>query len=148
MSDDDSRPSQPEAAALTERIRQKAERTWALLVEAYEGGAWQAMDYASWDAFVTGEFDTAAHPAHRLLERARLEPADETEPAPMELSDTQAREFVDQLVLSLEALTMSLDMLDLSTMPSDPQAARVVREAVTTFARLGDALSGSPPPAG
>lgn len=143
MSDDNPGMGQPDAAALTERIREEAERTWALLVEAYDGGAWLAMGYDSWDAYVVGEFDTTANPAHRLLERARLEPADETSPAPMELSESQAREFIDQLVLSLEALTMSLDMLDLSTMPPDPQAAQVVREAVATFARLGDALSGA-----
>lgn len=135
--------SAPDASALTERIREEAERTWALLAEAYDQGAWSVLGHQSWDDYVAAEFDVTASPAMRLLERAHLVPLDEAEPGPMELSESQARELVDQVVLSLQALASGIDMIDLSTLPSDPPAAAVVADAVTTLSRLAAALRRS-----
>ena len=130
----------PDASALTERIREEAERTWALLTEAYGEGAWSALGHESWDDYVTAEFDATANPALRLLERAHLVPFDDAEPGPMELSEAQARELVDQVVLSLQALAAGIDMVDLSTLPADPSAGAVVADAVSTLSRLASAL--------
>lgn len=135
--------SAPDASALTERIREEAERTWALLAEAYDQGTWSVLGHQSWDDYVAAEFDVTASPAMRLLERAHLVPLDEAEPGPMELSESQARELVDQVVLSLQALASGIDMIDLSTLPSDPPAAAVVADAVTTLSRLAAALRRS-----
>lgn len=135
------RLGEADAAALTERVREGAERTWALLVEAHDGEAWAALGHASWDDYVTGEFDPAASPAHRLLDRARVGlGVDEEEPSEVELSESEARDLVGQVVLSLEALTMGLDLIDLTTLPEDHQAAGVVSEAIATFTRLRNAL--------
>lgn len=130
-----------DADALTGRVRAEAGRTWALLVEAYDGEAWAALRYASWDDYVTTEFDPAASPAHRLLDRARVGlGSNEAEPSEVELSPSEAHDLVGQVVLSLEALTMGLDLIDLATLPKDAQAAGVVDEAISTFTRLRDAL--------
>ncbi len=130
-----------EADALTGQVREEAERTWALLVEAYDGEAWAALGYASWDDYVTAEFDPAVSPAHRLLDRARVGlDSDEDGPSEVELSPSEAHDLVGQVVLSLEALTMGLDLIDLATLPLDAQAAGVVDEAIATFTRLRDAL--------
>ncbi|MGI8686129.1 MAG: hypothetical protein ACR2MO_13755 [Acidimicrobiales bacterium] len=132
---------EPDAVALTERVRGEAERTWASLVEAYDLEAWAALGYASWDDYVTGEFDPAGSAAHRLLQPARVGLGiDDAEPSEVQLSESEARDLVGQVVLSLEALTMGLDLVDLATLPKDPQAAAVVAEAIATFTRLRDAL--------
>ena len=132
-----------EAAALTGRIREEAGRTWALLVEAHDNGAWSALGYAGWDDYVTTEFDQAAGPAHRLLDRARVglpAPGEDDPGSELELSESEALGLVNQVVLSLEALTMGLDLVDLSSLGHDAQAAGVVDEAITTFSRLRAAL--------
>ena len=141
------RLSEADAAALTERVRDEAERTWALLVQAHDGGAWAALGYASWDDYVTASFDPDASQAYRLLDRSRVGLGlDEAEPSEVQLSESESRDLVDQVVLSLEALTMGLDLLDLATLPRDPRAAAVVADAVSTFTRLRDALQGAGPP--
>lgn len=135
------RLSRTDATALTERVQEEAERTWALLVEAHDGEAWAALGYASWDDYVTGGFDPTVRPAYRLLDRARVGlQVDEAEPSEVELSESEARDLVGQVVLSLEALTMGLDLIDLATLPRDAQGAGVVADAISTFSRLRDAL--------
>jgi len=135
------RLSRADATALTERVQEEAERTWALLGEAHDGEAWAALGYASWDDYVTGGFDPAVRPAYRLLDRARVGlGVDDAEPSEVELSESEARDLVGQVVLSLEALTMGLDLIDLSTLPRDAQGADVVADAISTFTRLHDAL--------
>lgn len=141
MTDPHATISEPDAIALTEHIRGAAESTWALLVEAHDRTAWAALGRASWDDYVTSEFDPAADPAYRLLDRARVGlGVDDAEPSEVELSESEARDLVGQVVLSLEALTMGLDLIDLSTLHEDSQAAGVVDEAIATFTRLRDAL--------
>ena len=141
-------PDRPDAEALTERIREEAERTWALLVEAHDAGAWAALGYESWDAYVTAEFDAARSTAFRLLERARVLPEDDGAASEVELTETQARDVVNQVVLSLEALTMGIDLVDVSTLPKDAHAAGIVDEALDSFRRLRDALDPTGPAAG
>ena len=144
MTDPHTTMSEADAAALTERIRDEAERTWALLVEAHDGYAWAAMGYGSWDDYVTTEFDPAASAALRLVERARVGMEHDVEdggvPDEVHLSASEVQDFVGQVVLSLEALTMGLDMVDLSTLPADPQAAGVIAEAIDKFHRLLEAV--------
>lgn len=134
-------PDRPEAEALTERIREEAERTWALLVEAHDAGAWASLGYGSWDDYVTAEFDAARSAAFRLLERARVVPEDAGGESEVELTEAQARDVVNQVVLSLEALTMGIDLVDVTTLPKDAHAAGVVTEALDRFRRLRDALA-------
>lgn len=142
MTDPQPTISEPDADELTDRVRRAAEQTWALLVDAHDRGAWAALGHASWDDYVTVAFDPAASPAHRLLDRARVGLGlEEADPSEVHLSASEAEDLVNQVVLSLEALTMGLDMVDLSTLPPDAQAARVVAEAIATFTRLAEVLT-------
>lgn len=45
-----------DARQLTDRIRQTLEFTWDLIVHAYQGQAWTALGYASWNDYVVKEF--------------------------------------------------------------------------------------------
>lgn len=47
------------AKALTDTIRQGAESVWQLIGAAYQGRAWVALGYESWDAYVDTEFGGA-----------------------------------------------------------------------------------------
>jgi hypothetical protein len=137
--------SAAEAAALTERIGDRAERLWALLMEANSREAWETLGHPSWEAYVAGEFDVARSPGFRLLERARVLPDDEEEPE-LALSESQAKTLVDQIVLSLEALAMGIDMVDVSSLAPDAHAAGVITDAVESLVRLRDALQARTPP--
>ena len=45
-----------DARALTVRIQATAEDLWQLVVVAYQGRAWEALGYPSWDAYCASEF--------------------------------------------------------------------------------------------
>lgn len=60
-----------EARKLTAKIRRGAENLRDLLVQAETGGAWKAMGYRSWTAYLTGEFDISPGHAGRLLFQAK-----------------------------------------------------------------------------
>lgn len=137
--------SADEAGALTERIGDAAEGLWTLLVEANASEAWAALGHPSWEAYVAGEFDVARSPAFRLLERARVLPDDEEELA-LALNESQAKTLVDQIVLSLEALAMGIDMIDVASLPPDAHAASVITDTVLSLVRLRDALQAGTPP--
>lgn len=138
--------SADEAGALTERIGDSAEGLWTLLVEANASEAWAALGHPSWEAYVAGEFDVARSPAFRLLERARVLPDDEEEEVALALNESQAKTLVDQIVLSLEALAMGIDMIDVASLPPDAHAASVITDAVLSLVRLRDALQAGTPP--
>lgn len=44
------------ARDLTDRIRRQLEFTWDLVIQAYEGGAWVALGYKSWNDYCVKEF--------------------------------------------------------------------------------------------
>lgn len=46
------------ARELTDLIKVKLGEVWALIVEAYQSGAWLELDYDSWDDYCRSEFDT------------------------------------------------------------------------------------------
>lgn len=62
-----------EAVALTNQIASAITIAWELIVRAYEGRAWQALGYASWDAYCHGEFGHSrlSLPAEERRERVR-----------------------------------------------------------------------------
>src|SRR4051812_16898253 len=47
------------AKEVTNRIRQMMAIAWTSIVEAYNGRAWIALGYSSWDAYCNAEFDGA-----------------------------------------------------------------------------------------
>jgi hypothetical protein len=44
------------ARAITDRIKIAIDATWQLIAEAYQGRAWSALGYSSWDDYCTREF--------------------------------------------------------------------------------------------
>ncbi len=60
------------ARDITKAIQLAAERVWSLLLEAYERGAWRALGYSSWEAYVGTEFDMSRRHAYRLLDQGRV----------------------------------------------------------------------------
>lgn len=61
-----------EARALTDRIREAAERVWSLLLEAHERQAWAALGYSSWRDYAVSEFGMSQSRAYQLLDQARV----------------------------------------------------------------------------
>jgi len=50
----------PDAAReVTDRIKVGVEAVWHLIAQAYEGRAWAALGYSSWDDYCTREFGTS-----------------------------------------------------------------------------------------
>jgi hypothetical protein len=61
-----------EATAITERIRKHIDAAWADITRAYEGKAWKAMGYSSWEAYVKAEFDMGRSRSYQLLDQGRV----------------------------------------------------------------------------
>ncbi len=59
-----------EATVLTDRIRESAEQTWSLLVEAHEGRAWSALGYGTWAEYVGAEFGMSRSRSYQLIDQA------------------------------------------------------------------------------
>jgi hypothetical protein len=94
---DADRISPAQARRLTERIRQGANQLYNLVLEAYERGAWRALGYPGWRAYVDAEFDMSPGHATRLLMQARavrvLTAATELSPEDIDVSTRAAAEL-------------------------------------------------------
>jgi hypothetical protein len=55
------------ALALTSQIRKAVDRTWELLLAAYEGQAHLALGYGRWEDYVAAEFNMTRGNAYRLV---------------------------------------------------------------------------------
>ncbi len=64
--------SRNEAGRLTQKIRDHAEKAWALLKEAHDKKAWAAMGYTSFEAYCRDEFGMSRGNAYRLLGQASV----------------------------------------------------------------------------
>lgn len=51
-----------EAHSLTKELKQGLENVWDLIARAYEGRAWEAMNYSAWEDYVAKEFDDVRIP--------------------------------------------------------------------------------------
>ena len=63
------------AKALTKRIQATGADLAALLLEAHDGEAWRAMGYASWAAYVDGEFEFTRQHSYLLIGQGRVNAA-------------------------------------------------------------------------
>lgn len=99
-----------EALSLTERIRESAEQTWALLIEAHERRAWAVLGYDSWRAYATAEFGMSQSRAYQLLNQARVVTALEeaTGSTNVEISEYEARRLKPVLPEVLDELRESV----------------------------------------
>src|SRR5690349_8365977 len=56
-----------EARQLTDQIKDTADQLWKLLLRAYEGKAWTALGYQTWEAYTNAEFDMRRDYAYKVL---------------------------------------------------------------------------------
>lgn len=81
-------------------VRGAAARNLGASRRAHEGRL-AALGHASWDDYVTCEFDPAAHPSYRLVDRAPVGLGDdrtsEVEPSASEARDVQSQGLSDAL---------------------------------------------------
>lgn len=63
--------SEVEARTLTDNIRQTAANLWSLVLTAWDGRAWEALGYETWQDYCKIEFD-ADHLALPKSERTRV----------------------------------------------------------------------------
>lgn len=61
-----------EAQAITDRIRGHIDAAWADITKAYEGKAWKALGYTSWEGYVKAEFDMSRRRSYQLLDQGRV----------------------------------------------------------------------------
>ncbi|TIQ96694.1 hypothetical protein [Mesorhizobium sp.] len=61
-----------QATALTRRIRQHIDAAWEDITRAYEGKAWKALGYGSWEAYVKAEFDMSRRRSYQLIDQGRV----------------------------------------------------------------------------
>lgn len=86
-----------QATALTKRIRQHIDSAWEDITKAYEGKAWKAMGYGSWEAYVKAEFNMGRSRSYQLLDQGRIiagisEAAGEVSTV-VDISEREAREL-------------------------------------------------------
>lgn len=89
--------SRAEARSLTDEIKLDAERLWAKLLEAYEGGAHRALGYSSWGAYYETEFGGSPRRGYQLLEAGRVLESVQNFALPTPTNDAQARELAPLL---------------------------------------------------
>lgn len=61
-----------QARKLTDRIKTAADQLWSLLLEAHDGGAWKALGYKNWAAYVAAEFDMSRSRSYQLIDKGRV----------------------------------------------------------------------------
>ncbi|MBN7758954.1 hypothetical protein JYP46_19170 [Nitratireductor aquimarinus] len=61
-----------EAKEITDRIRDSIEKTYELVLRAYERKAWKALGYKTWEAYVQTEFDMSRRRSYQLLDQGRV----------------------------------------------------------------------------
>lgn len=108
--------SADEARQITDRIRNTAEALHALLLEAHERRAWEAMGYPSWRAYAKCEFNMGQSHAYRLLDQGRVIKAlAEATNSPIGetlINESTARQIKPQLALVTAKVRERLDAGD------------------------------------
>jgi phage N-6-adenine-methyltransferase len=61
-----------EARQITDAIKSATEYLWQLLLDAYNGRAWEALGYESWRAWASAEFNVSERQSYYLLDRAEV----------------------------------------------------------------------------
>jgi len=90
-----------EARALTEKIKAAGDDRWDLIIEAYRGGAWEALGYPTWVTYCEREFPDAKDHRPRREWRPRI--VDKLREAGMSFHDIAAAIGWEHSTLSREA---------------------------------------------
>jgi hypothetical protein len=118
-----------EARALTDRIKAGLDELWALLLEAHDRRAWQALGYDTWEAYVGGEFAMSRRHSYRLLDQGRVirEIGEATGPVwPMghtPVSEREARDIKGQIADVVDDVREEVEALGPDPEPEQVQDA-------------------------
>lgn len=83
-----------EARELTDRIKDKSEELWYLLLEAYERGVHTTLGYSSWGSYFEAEFGGHQSRGYQLIDAGRVVRAIESHSTTVERpTERQAREL-------------------------------------------------------
>ena len=114
-----------QAVRLTQRIRDAAEETWALLMEAHEGRAWNAMGYGTWADYVSSEFGISRSRSYQLIDQAAVVRAiGGVVSTDVDISEADARRIKPMLAEVVDHLR------DRTANLSHEQTAEVLREVI------------------
>lgn len=134
-----------QARSLTNTIRDAAEVMWVLIARAHAGKAWNALGYATWEAYVRAEFNMSRSRSYQLLDQARVIAALEgaaPEGTQIHLTEAAARDLktvVEDAVPEIRARTAGL--------PPE-EAAAVIEEILEERRQKSTEPSAQPTPAG
>lgn len=139
------RCSAQEARALTDQIKGSVERTWGLLIAAYERQAWKALDYTSWHAYVTAEFGISRSRSYQLIDQAtvvrEIQAAADVS-TPVDISEAVARDVkphLEQVAEQVHEAVAHVDEPDRAEVAA--QVVRDAREQIVADRRTGEVLS-------
>lgn len=109
-----------QARVLTDEIKNSVQRTWALLLIAYEEKAWVALGYPSWREYATTELDLSQSHAYRLLDAAQVVREIETAAgSPVgEISERDARAIKPHLDEVLQAVREQTEAAEPGDVPA------------------------------
>jgi hypothetical protein len=125
-----------EARQLTDDIKETADQLWKLLLRAYEGKAWKALGYPTWEAYTNAEFDMSRDYAYKVLRQGRVIRALEEavnvynciqeEPVSLHLKEYQTR----QIAPIIETVTARIqeEVIDVPREQVQEIVAKVVQE--------------------
>lgn len=125
------------ARQLTDRIRQAADDLWALLLQAYEGGAWTALGYRTWEAYVRAEFDMSRARAYQLVDQGfvlrELEKAAGVSTT-VDISEREARDLKPHLEVVKDAIRQAVEnvpeerVAEIVTEVVEQERSRIIRQ--------------------
>lgn len=123
-----------EARQLTNRIKEKAEELWALVLEAYERKAYRALGYTAWADYLDAELGMRPGGAQNLITKARLV-RELRENFPVGNSDTDLSGSITQNVAeTLNSDPVALDEVR-TRLQEGEEADTAIRDAMTNHDR-------------
>lgn len=134
-----------QARRITDRIRKSTDTLAELVLEAHDREAWRALEYASWTAYVQGEFDVSVGHSGRLLWQARaikqISAATGVPAADVALSGRAASELTQT---DVDEIVAEAAMADGEPEVSLVDKAKALRESIETKRSTARARAAKP----
>lgn len=64
--------SKADARKLTQKIKTAVDDLWSLLVQAHNWKAWKALEYQTWEAYVSAEFNMSRQRSYQLIDQGKV----------------------------------------------------------------------------
>lgn len=97
-----------EARRLTDRIRKAVNDVGALIEQAHDRGAWKALGYATWEAYVKTEFGFTRQRSYQLLDQGRVAKAISEATGELSNAFDISKRDADALKSDLDAVTAEI----------------------------------------